>query len=127
MSYKVTYYKLGISVGGSIGNISQGGGHIFTDCKIEDIPAELNKYLATIGKFGYVGVITSIEDVGGVCIPTVAKEETVQETPPSAGGNPTKDQYWECWKKAVGTEVGGADYLRFLSWYKTLNSDNHGN
>lgn len=60
-------------------------------------------------------------------VPTVSKEETVQETPPSAGGNPTKDQYWECWKKAVGTEVGGADYLRFLSWYKTLNSDNHGN
>lgn len=46
---------------------------------------------------------------------------------PGAGENPTKDQYWECWKKAVGTEVGGDDYLRFLSWYKTLHGDNDGN
>lgn len=65
MSYKVNYYKLAIMEDGHLGNISQGAGYIFTDKTIQEIPAMLNEYLK---KDKCAGVITKVEDLGGVCI-----------------------------------------------------------
>jgi hypothetical protein len=65
MAYKVDYYKLSIMNDGHIGNINQGVGHIFTDSDIENIPQLLNDYLKPKK---YVGIITKIESVGGVCL-----------------------------------------------------------
>lgn len=65
MSYKVNYYTLAIMSDDKIGNIKQETGHVFTDTKIEDIPAKLNEHLKPKKR---VGVIEKIEDMKGVCI-----------------------------------------------------------
>ena len=67
MSYKVTYYMLAIMKDGSIGNVSQGGGVVYTDTQIQDIPTLLNTHLGKRRKPS-IGVIQEILDVGGECL-----------------------------------------------------------
>lgn len=68
MSYKVNYYTLAILKDGTIGNILQYRGHVFTDLPIEKIPSSLDEMLGKGDKHKYVGVIENIEDVGGQCL-----------------------------------------------------------
>lgn len=65
MAYRVDYHTLAILPDGKIGNIRQESGHVYTDCKIEEIPAKLNEFLEQKKR---VAVIQKVENVGGACI-----------------------------------------------------------
>ena len=58
-------------------------------------------------------------------VPTVAKEEAVQETPPSAGERPSDDLLWQAYEK--GIELGGLyrDQMNhlFTKWISRLPAD----
>ncbi len=65
MSYKVNYITLAKMDDERIGNIQQSSGYFFTDLKIEEIPAAINKHLEPKKQ---VAIICKIEDVKGFCI-----------------------------------------------------------
>jgi hypothetical protein len=73
MSYRIDYYTLSICKDGSIGNVKQSTGHVFTDSIIELHQRELDIFLKSKKK---VGVINKITDVGGKCITSNNKRLT---------------------------------------------------
>ena len=65
MAYKVNYYKLAKMKDGSIGNIPQGHGVVYTDSEIKIIEFVINKRLEEKKQ---ICVVQSIEKIEGSCI-----------------------------------------------------------
>jgi len=63
--YKVDYQRLAITKNDSVGHVIQGSDVAYMDCKIDEIPKQLEAYLSGDHIFKYKAVIKNIEEIKG--------------------------------------------------------------